>query len=278
MESVQIGKLRTGFLPYQQDIGCTSCAVPGRGYQAPLSPFEGRLAALRLRTARFGLQTSWRLRNMLCRSLLPNRFPVSNEVDMNWKLNFALPCLVAFSLALTTVPAHADYLYVYLGNDYTAADGTTFTTSMSMEGAFSVVTPFSDNLSNVDVTSSIGPWILLDGEFEWNSSDATLETFDVSTDATGAIDGWNFAIDLGTPPIEGVTENSSSASGDAVDFYFDSTPVYFASNSDPGVWSGPIQLTPEPASGLDLALGGLALGLLAFGKRHPRLRSLTAKA
>lgn len=195
---------------------------------------------------------------------------------MNWKLNFALPCLVAFSLALTTVPARADYLYVYIGNDYTVADGSTYTTSMSMDGAFSVVTPFSDNLSNVDVTSGIGPWILLDGEFEWNSSDATLENFDVSTDGTGAIDGWNIAIDLGTPPVEGVTINSSSASGDAVNFYFDSTPVYYASNSDPGIWEGPIQLTPEPASGLDLALGGLALGLLAFGKRYLSVRHQTA--
>ncbi len=197
---------------------------------------------------------------------------------MNWKLNFVLPCLVALGLALTTVSAHADYLYVYLGNNYTVADGSTYTTSMSMDGAFSVVTPFSDNLSNVDVTSSIGPWILLDGEFEWNSSDATLETFDVSTDGTGAIDGWNFAIDLGTPPTEGITINSSSASGDAVNFYFDSTPVYYASNSNPGIWEGPIQFTPEPASGLDLALGGLALGLLAIGKRRLGLRRLTASA
>jgi hypothetical protein len=134
----------------------------------------------------------------------------------------------------------------------------------------------------VDVTSDVNEWVLSDGFTEWDSSMATLENFNVSTDATGMIDGWDFSIQAISDPFL-FNLNSSSASGDSVDaLFFGEVPAYNGSNSDPGVWAGPFLVattpTPEPASGVDLALGGLALGLLAFGKQYFGKRRLPARA
>jgi hypothetical protein len=199
---------------------------------------------------------------------------------VNSKLRFALPCLLVLGVALAAVPAHADNLYVYVGNDYTTADGTIYTTQMSMDAGFGFTNPLGDNLSDVDVTSDVNEWVLSDGFTEWDSTMATLENFDVSTDATGAIDGWDFSIEAINFPFV-FDLDSSSASGDSVDALFlGEVSDYYGSNSNPGVWAGPflVATTPEPASGVDLALGGLALGLLAFGKRYFGNRRLPATA
>lgn len=198
---------------------------------------------------------------------------------VNSKLRFALPCLLALGVALAAVPARAEALYVYVGNDYTTADGTTYTTSMSMDGGFGFSSPLGDNLSDVNVTSDVNAWVLSDGYIEWDSSMATLENFEVSTDATGAIDSWDFSIQANSGPFL-VELGSSSASGDSVNVLFlGEFPAYDGSNSDPGVWAGPILVdTPEPASVVDLAVGGLALGLLAFGKRYFGIRRWSATA
>lgn len=198
---------------------------------------------------------------------------------MNSKLRFALPYLLALGVVLVAVPAHADALYVYVGNNYTTADGTIYTTNDSMDAGFGFTSPLGDNLNNMDVTSEVNAWVLSDGPNEWDSTMATLDNFNVSTDATGAIDGWNFSIQAITDPF--VFEfGSSSDTGDSVQALLGQSPVYFGSNADPGVWAGPIPVTvtPEPASGVDLALGGFALGLLAFGRRYFGVRRLTATA
>jgi len=220
------------------------------------------------------------------RPCAPSRLAAQSNLSIQWsavvnsKLRFALPCLLALGVALAAVPAHADELYVYIGNDYTTADGTVYTTQMSMDAGFGFTNPLGDNISNVDVTSDVNEWVLSDGFTEWDSTMGTLENFDVSTDAAGTIDGWDFSIQAINAPFL-FNLDSSSASGDSVEaLFFGEVPAYNGSNSDPGVWAGPILIasTPEPASGVDLALGGLALGLLAFGKRYFGIRRLTAKA
>lgn len=200
---------------------------------------------------------------------------------MKLKLRFALPCLLAFVVALGAFPAHADVLYDYTGNDYLIADGTVYTTNMSMDGGFNFSSPLGDNLNNVDVTSEVNNWNVFDGVTNWNASNATLEGFNVSTDPTGAIDGWDFFIAASAPPDLTVDLESCSACGGDTVFVFvpgNNNPQFGGLNGDPGVWSGAINVTPEPASGIELALGGLALALLAFGRRCLSFRGASVSA
>jgi hypothetical protein len=203
---------------------------------------------------------------------------------MRTKFRVALFFLPVLALAVAALPACADTTYNYTGNHYTSISGV-YSTSSFMSGDFTVASPLGDSLSDDNISSDLVSWELNDGYFTWNTTDAYISTFDISTNSTGAIDGWSIGI-VGSSSFtygEVIAHvGSSSSSGDSLeDWYtydYPTYPLWVAGNSDPGDWSGPPTVTPEPASGLDLALGLLALGALAFGKRHLRLRRQTASA
>ena len=106
---------------------------------------------------------------------------------------FAPLFLLALGLALGAVPASADTAYNYTGSDYTIA-GAPYTTSMDMTWTFSVASPLSDNLNDSDISSEITSWQFTDGVGTYDSSDAILNTAEISTGSTGAIDGWDFSV------------------------------------------------------------------------------------
>lgn len=191
--------------------------------------------------------------------------------------------LLTLGLALATVSASASTLYDYTGNNYTSADGATYTTSMNLTGSFTIGAPLGDNLSNVDISSDILSWQFNDGLLTWSSASSSLTTAVVSTDSSGTIDDWDFLASLVFPPYYvalGSEGPSGTSPGDGVIAYYEGYyPEFYGSNASPGVWSEASPV-PEPPIVSELALGLFVLASLAIvgkSRRRPG-RSLTAAA
>ncbi len=155
--------------------------------------------------------------------------------------------------------------YCFTGGSYAFAVSP-YTTAMSLD--IFLLTPFlPPNLPLTDITVATDNADAFDGVNVWEGGtmrDISGGSISVGTDGSGQIDQWEILVD-GAGPLAGwqleSTWNLTSGSTTITD-------GLLAQNiNDPGSWSQ-VSPTPEPASGVELALGLLALGALFIGKRR----------
>jgi MYXO-CTERM domain-containing protein len=123
------------------------------------------------------------------------------------------------------------------------------------------------NLSLTDITYPTDDAVAFDGVNVWaggNIQDVSFDLIEVGTNELGQIDQWHIVVD-GAGPLTGYTLTTSwdGTTGSTVI----SDGLLAENLNDPGSWSE-VSPTPEPATGVDLALGLLALGALLIGKRR----------
>ncbi len=152
-------------------------------------------------------------------------------------------------------------------NPYTYAVSP-YSTAMSLDVI--LVTPkLAPNLPLTDITDATNDAAAFDGVNLWAGGtiqDVSGASISVGTDASGKIDQWVIDVE-GAGPLAGWQLESSwnGSSGPTVI----SDGLLAENLNDPGSWSE-VAATPEPSSGVDLALGLLTLGAIAFGRHRVR--------
>ena len=165
---------------------------------------------------------------------------------------------------------HTDYYdgdtgYCFTGSPYTDVVSP-YTTAMSLDIVL-VTDVLAPNLSLTDITYPTDDAVAFDGVNVWaggNINDVSFDLIKVGTNELGQIDQWYIVVD-GAGPLAGYTLTTiwDGTTGSTV-----ISDGFLAENlNDPGSWSE-VSPTPEPATGVDLALGLLALGALLIGKRR----------
>jgi hypothetical protein len=177
----------------------------------------------------------------------------------------ALVLVATLSMPLTLL---ADTGYSYTGNDFTSVTPGFFdayTTSDSVTGSFSVTSPLGDNFSGT-VTPT---WYSFsDGVQTDDPTDSGIVNFDITTDATGAITGWDinvgsgYYVGSGFFELTGITIDSST--GDSGGDFLGGS----ASNTSPGTWSAPYDAAPAPEPGSMALLGTGLLGIAGAWRRR----------
>lgn len=185
---------------------------------------------------------------------------------------FSGPTFICDGLTITKTDYYpGDSAYCFTGSPYTFAVSP-YTTAMSLT-LFLVTPTLPPNLPLTNITEATDDADAFDGVHLWAGGtiqDVSGVSISVGTNSFEQIDQWDIDAE-GAGPLAGWQLESSwnGSSGSTV-----ISDALLAQNSnDPGSWSE-VAPTPEPSSGVDLALGLLALGAIAFGRR--RLRTARA--
>jgi hypothetical protein len=155
--------------------------------------------------------------------------------------------------------------YCFLGSPYTDVVSP-YTTAMSLD--ILLVTPLlSPNLPLTNITVATDDAAAFDGVYLWaggNINDVSADSIEVGTNAAGVIDVWSISA-VGSGPLAGYTLTTSwnGTTGSTVI----SDGLLAENSGDSGSWSQ-VAPTPEPSTGVELALGLLALVALLIGKRR----------
>ncbi len=159
--------------------------------------------------------------------------------------------------------ARADITYTYTGNDFQTATAP-YTTTDFVSGSFTLASALGDNLVLASETPT--SYSFSDGVQTISSlSPPTDVTFEISTDASGKIDGWFINLENPSPFNQIFTETSpnqedggSSSGGEGLVFF------------DEGTWQvsgGGTSPVPEPN------MSWVLFGLLTAGWAMVRLRN-----
>jgi hypothetical protein len=155
--------------------------------------------------------------------------------------------------------------YCFTGSPYTDVVSP-YTTAMSLDIVL-VTDVLAPNLPLTNITIPTDDAVAFDGVNVWaggNIKDVSFDLIEVGTNELGQIDQWYIVVD-GAGPLTGYTLTTSwdGTTGSTVI----SDGLLAKNLNDPGSWSE-VSPTPEPSTGVDLALGLLALGALLIGKRR----------
>ncbi len=189
------------------------------------------------------------------------------------------------AFAMASSASAAPIVYTYTGANFVNAHDP-FTTSENVTGTVTFNGPFAANQRRTDVLSNIasfsftaGPETLTNLTFNPSPS---FSTFQVSTDATGAITGWNITIALGGGGEFILRKN---AFGQNFDEAFVGANYVGDANYNPGnafattaTIAGtftPAAAVPEPASWA-LMIGGLGLTGAAMRRRARKTTAVFA--
>ena len=155
---------------------------------------------------------------------------------------------IALMVALGA-PVEASTTYTYTGNDFTSASSP-FTTSDFIQGSFTIAAPLADNLTLATISPTT--YTFTDVVSTITQLNGTINDFEVSTNASGAIIAWEIQITIpGAAEIE--TTNDYAEVGDQGEI----TGVAGGNMNDPGTW------VPEPGTFVPILSGLLALTWLA---------------
>lgn len=196
--------------------------------------------------------------------------------------------LLSFLCLMLPAPLRADTVYTYTGNDYTSCSGTYASSGTTCAGPFALSITFAtslagsqlDNLvfgSTGDITPDITSFSVSDGAgLSITNADAdAFFDFDIGTAADGSILKWGIVItSQSAPPYEIVQTISDfpdvmdSSGNTGTEGQFLGRGL---NSDDSGKWvTSSVVTTPEPSTGLLLALG--LLGLVATRLRRHLLR------
>lgn len=167
----------------------------------------------------------------------------------------------AIIAGLATMPARADVIYTYTGNDFTNTFSP-YNTNDSITGYFTVSQPLGDNLSEESI-SPLAFSFTDTVDTVTNSDSYSQEILYISTNAEGDISGWEISLILSG---SNVRIQTSDAYGESLDSVADSSGAYGSISSDPGTWA---VSTPEPSAAL--LLGTALLGLMCVYRRRKNL-------
>jgi cyclophilin family peptidyl-prolyl cis-trans isomerase len=205
------------------------------------------------------------------------------------KLHLVAACAFASLIAVVS-PASAS-VYTYDGKPFTSVvdgpniDGS-YTTSLEVDGSFSVNGSLQANLSNQDITGLVQTFSFKDGRgsiTEANNDDAKTQFF-VSTDASGNITAWK--INLSTPaPSAGQQSHRILASNSILGDLGQITQCNNDGCASPynesayvrgnfGTWTTDISsAVPEPSTWAMMILGFAGVGFMAYrSKSKPAFR------
>jgi hypothetical protein len=188
--------------------------------------------------------------------------------------------LLSCLLLLPAIPALADTVYTYTGNDFTVAAAPYFTNAESVSGSFDVSSPLAAKMTMQQILPA--SFSFSDGYQTFDNSNAGIGSFGISTDQYGDIISWSIELNIGNneldtnttiPNYPGFGQDSGDVFGQGIWNGYVVSEVYEAYNvSDPGTWTSnlppadPPAATPEPPSLAFMATG--LLGLAAVVKRH----------
>jgi len=195
------------------------------------------------------------------------------------------PLVSATALLLAgMVPAPANTIYTYTGNDFTFFADSTLTTSDFISASVTLASPLAENLSNANETAAALSWSITDQVSTINqaSPDAVADlTLFFSTNSTGVITSWEFQDTAGncaTNCLQLVTQYFPQFPEDDLDqssACVNNTCGIPSANNDttPGVWHvSTTASAPEPSS---MVLAGLGAGLFLPGTRRKRLTGIS---
>ena len=176
--------------------------------------------------------------------------------------------LLAFGLAASMAANAQSETLFYTGNNVTdiTADGP-LGVSGNINGYITLAAPLADNL----VGATVNPTAFsFNGGTPLSSALGAFDFFAFSTNSTGAITDWTFALSgtSGTNPALNVSEASFSSAGDAISLDYTGHDgiehLPLGTVTTPGTWRVAAVAAPEidptsAVSGLMLLLGSLAV-------------------
>jgi hypothetical protein len=182
---------------------------------------------------------------------------------MSLSVRMLTAAIVAAAMIVGTASrSMASSVYDYVGNDFTFALAP-YTTLDSISGSVTLSTPLGDNLNLQTVTPTA--FSFSDGVQTLNQSNAS-SIFDFSTNASGQITQWVFALQ-GSFPLGSIQSEDLSAISGPVQDRAQNGPTGVAMNSSAGSWSS-VPATPLPPALWFFATGLGLTGL--FGRRSKR--------
>lgn len=158
--------------------------------------------------------------------------------------------------SILALPLAADTItYTYTGNDFEVASGP-YTTSDFVSGFFTLTTALGDNLVDDSITPA--SYSFSDGVQTFSSSSPPSDvTFDVSTNSSGAINGWFIDVGSGANFVSTATTPNQEDQGE--DGFAGAANNFFAEGTWVQTESGGGSAVPEPSN-----VGLVGLGLLAM--------------
>jgi hypothetical protein len=180
-------------------------------------------------------------------------------------LKSIIPTIFCLLLSFCTA-AKADTTYTYTGKPFTTFRAPTACPPYcSIDGSFTVATALGDNLDSVDVNYT--SFAFVEPTFTVTQANSHVTEFNVSTDATGAIDAWFIALsDSDNFFIIGTTYIPTDFFQQIDTIYDQSTSSNGYNLHDPGTWRMSSSNVPEPATGILLIAGLVGLAGLALKK------------
>jgi hypothetical protein len=190
--------------------------------------------------------------------------------------------IMAAAVVFNGAHANAATLYTYSGNNFSVFGGTSFDMTMSVSGSFTMANPLPPNQSGAIFFTPLS-FSFSNGLATVTNQNAGLAIFQVETDGSGNILGWNIQVAAGDTDIPGgqidgieslfVADvgtltlcTARSSIGTCI-----SEVTEFGLTASLGTWSSALVTTPLPTTLPLFATGLGALGLLGWRRKRKAL-------